>query len=118
MSTLYEKFGGEESIAKVVDYFYDLVMADETVNKFFEHTDMKKQRTHQTKFISYALGGPNQYTGGAMSKVHTGMNLQPVHFDAIVKHLREALLHFGISEADAGQALEKVEALRGDIIYK
>ncbi|WP_068616106.1 group I truncated hemoglobin [Paenibacillus tuaregi] len=118
MSTLYEKFGGEESIAKVVDYFYDLVMADETVNKFFEHTDMKKQRAHQTKFISYALGGPNQYTGGAMSKVHTGMNLQPVHFDAIVKHLREALLHFGISEADAGQALEKVEALRGDIIYK
>lgn len=118
MSTLYEKFGGEESIAKVVDYFYDLVMADDSVNHFFEHTDMKKQRAHQTKFISYALGGPNQYSGGAMAKVHAGMNLQPEHFDAIVKHLREALLHFGISEQDATEALNKVETLRGDIIYK
>jgi len=118
MSTLYEKFGGEGTIAKVVDYFYDLVLADETVNYFFEHTDMEKQRRHQTKFISFALGGPNQYTGDSMAKVHQNMNLQPVHFDAIVKHLRAALTHFGVGEADIKEALDKVETLREDIIYK
>lgn len=118
MSTLFEKFGGEETIAKVVDYFYELVLADATVNHFFEHTDMEKQRMHQTKFISFALGGPNQYTGGAMSKVHEGMNLQPVHFDAIVEHLRAALTHFGVGKEDIAKALDKVESLRGDILYK
>ncbi|USB31725.1 group 1 truncated hemoglobin [Paenibacillus sp. YPG26] len=118
MSTLYEKLGGEGTIAKVVDYFYDLVLADSEVNHFFENTDMTKQRAHQTKFISYALGGPNQYTGGAMAKVHTGMNLQPEHFNAIVKHLGEALAHFGVGEEDIAAALDKVESLRGDIIYK
>lgn len=42
--TLYEKVGGEEAIAKVVDYFYsELVLKDETVNHFFEKTDMEKQ---------------------------------------------------------------------------
>jgi hemoglobin len=51
--TVYEKIGGEESIAKVVDYFYsELVLKDDTVNHFFEGTDMEKQRLHQTKFIS------------------------------------------------------------------
>ena len=118
MSTLYEKFGGEETIAKVVDYFYELVLADDTVNHFFKNTDMEKQRRHQTKFISFALGGPNQYTGGSMAKAHAGMNLQPAHFDAIVKHLHDALAHFGVSEADRSQALRKVEALRDDILYK
>lgn len=118
MSTLYEKFGGEETIAKVVDYFYDLVLADDTVNHFFKNTDMQKQRQHQTKFISFALGGPNQYSGGSMEKVHTGMNLQPVHFDAIVTHLREALAHFGVGEADINEAIAKVETLRDDILYK
>lgn len=118
MSNLYEKLGGEGTIAKVVDYFYDLVLADDEVNHFFENTDMAKQRAHQTKFISYALGGPNQYSGGAMTKVHTGMNLQPEHFDAIVKHLREALAHFGVGEEDIAAALDKVESLRGDIIHK
>lgn len=78
--TLYEKVGGEEAIAKVVDYFYsELVLKDDTVNHFFEKTDMEKQRGHQTKFISFALGGPKQYSGQSMAKAHQGMDLQPAH---------------------------------------
>lgn len=93
--TLFERIGGEEAVAKVVDYFYEeLVLKDETVNHFFKDTDMKKQRRHQTKFISYALGGPNQYSGASMAKAHEGMNLQPEHFNAIAKHLDQALAHF------------------------
>jgi hemoglobin len=116
--TLYKKLGGEETIRKVVDYFYDLVLADDTVNHFFKNTDMEKQRQHQAKFISYALGGPNQYTGQSMAKAHEGMNIQPTHFDTIVKYLHDALAHFGVSEADIHAALSKVETLRDDIIYK
>lgn len=118
MATLYEKLGGEASIAKVVDYFYDLVLADPTVSHFFKHTDMEKQRAHQTKFISFALGGPNEYSGGSMAKVHEGLHLQPVHFDAIVHHLRAALAHFGVPEESIAEALSKVEPLRPDILYK
>lgn len=118
MQTFYEKYGGEETIAKVVDYFYELVLADDTVNHFFRHTDMEKQRRHQTKFISYALGGPNQYTGQSMAKAHEGMNLQPVHFDAIVKHLHDALAHFGVEKSDIDAALAKVASLRDDVLYK
>ncbi|WP_432777216.1 group 1 truncated hemoglobin [Brevibacillus gelatini] len=118
MGSFYEKYGGEETISKVVDYFYELVLADDTVNHFFKNTDMEKQRKHQTKFISYALGGPNQYTGQSMAKAHEGMNLQPVHFDAIVNHLRAALTHFGVSQSDIDDALSKVEALREDVLYK
>ncbi|PGS52669.1 group 1 truncated hemoglobin [Bacillus sp. AFS041924] len=117
--TLYEKYGGEETVGKVVDYFYDeLVLKDETVNHFFEKTDMDKQRRHQTKFISFALGGPNQYTGKSMSKAHEGMNIQPEHFNAIATHLHDALAHFGVTESDIDQAITKVEALRDDIQYK
>ncbi|MEW9669333.1 group 1 truncated hemoglobin [Ammoniphilus sp. 3BR4] len=117
--TLYEKAGGEEAIAKVVDYFYsELVLKDPTVNKFFENTDMEKQRRHQTKFISFALGGPNQYTGTSMAKAHEGMNLQPEHFHAIANHLHDALAHFGVSESDIDQALSKVATLKDDILYK
>lgn len=117
--SLFEKLGGEETIAKVVDYFYsELVLKDERVKHFFEHTDMEKQRLHQTKFISFALGGPNQYSGASMAKAHEGMNLQPEHFDAIAQHLHGALAHFGVSEADIDTAITKVASLRDDILYK
>jgi len=118
MGSLYDKFGGEKTIAKVVDYFYELVLADETVNRFFENTDMEKQRQHQTKFISFALGGPNQYTGASMATAHKGMNLQPVHFDAIVSHLRSALEHFGVTGGDLEEVIGKVNSLREDILYQ
>lgn len=92
---LYEKVGGEEAIAKVVDYFYnELVLKDEMVNQFFEGVDMEKQKSHQTKFISFALGGPKNYSGKSMAKAHEGMNLQPEHFNAITTHLHDALAHF------------------------
>jgi hemoglobin len=116
---LYEKVGGKEAIAKVVDYFYtELVLKDDTVNHFFKETDMEKQRSHQSKFISFALGGPNQYSGQSMAKAHKGMNLQPAHFNAIVKHLHEALAHFGVNETDIDTALTKVASLRDDILYQ
>jgi hemoglobin len=117
-ASLYDKLGGEATISKVVDHFYKLVLADETVNRFFANTDMEKQRSHQTKFISYALGGPANYTGQSMAKVHTGMNLQPVHFDAIVRHLRDALAHFDVETADIDEALRTVGTLREDVLYK
>ena len=117
--SLYEKVGGEEAISKVVDYFYsELVLKDETVNQFFQNTDMEKQRGHQTKFISFALGGPKQYTGQSMAKAHEGMNLQEEHFQAIATHLHDALAHFGVSEADIDTALTKVASLKDDILHK
>lgn len=117
--SLYEKLGGEEAISKVVDYFYkELVLKDDTVNHFFEDIDMEKQIQHQAKFISFALGGPNQYSGQSMAKAHQGMNLQPEHFDAIAKHLDDALAHFGVTETDREKALSKVASLRDDILYK
>ena len=117
--SLYEKVGGEEAISKVVDYFYsELVLKDATVNEFFKNTDMEKQKSHQSKFISFALGGPKQYTGKSMAKAHEGMNLQPEHFNAIATHLHDALAHFGVEEADIDTALTKVASLQDDILYK
>lgn len=116
---LYKKLGGEEAIQKVVDYFYnEKVLKDHAVNHFFEHTDMAKQRLHQAKFISFALGGPNDYSGQSMAKAHEGMDLQPEHFNAIVNHLHDALAHFGVSETDIDKALTKVGSLKDDVLYK
>jgi hemoglobin len=117
--TLYEKVGGEEAISKVVAYlYYELVLKDESLNQFFNNTDMEKQIRHQSKFISLAFGGPNNYPGKSMAKTHEGMNLQPEHFDAFAKHLHDALAHFGVKEGDIEQALKKVATLKHGIIYK
>ncbi|HAZ47007.1 MAG TPA: group 1 truncated hemoglobin [Cyanobacteria bacterium UBA11369] len=117
-TNLAEKLGGQEAIGQIVDDFYQRVLADDTVNHFFAHTDMQKQRRHQTAFITYALGGANQYSGRSMEKAHAGMNLQPEHFDAIAKHLSEAMAASGVSPEDIDGAISKVETLREAVLYK
>ncbi|SES41562.1 group I truncated hemoglobin [Salipaludibacillus aurantiacus] len=118
MASLYEKLGGKPAIETAVDKFYVKVLADDTVNHFFTETDMDKQREHQTKFLSYALGGPNQYSGTSMEKAHEGMNIKPEHFNAIAGHLNETLEELEVSEEDRDQVMEKIGALAPHIMHK
>jgi transposase len=46
-----------------------------------------------------------------MEKAHTGLNLQPEHFDAIVKHLNEALAVHGVSPEDMNAVSDRVLTL-------
>jgi hemoglobin len=115
---LYEKFGGEEVIAQIVEKFYELILSDPTVKQFFNNVDMEKQRLHQTKFISFALGGHNKYTGRTMAKAHEGMNIQPAHFAAVAKHLQDALAYFEVNESDINDVIQLVGSLKDDVLYK
>jgi len=53
-----------------------------------------------------------------MEKAHAGLNLQPEHFDAIAKHLSEAMANQGVSPDGISQALGKVATLKEAVIYK
>jgi hemoglobin len=53
-----------------------------------------------------------------MEKAHTGLNLQPQHFDAIAKHLGEALAVYEVSPEDINTVLGRVSTLRDSILYK
>lgn len=98
--------------------FYEKVLADETVNPFFKDTDMEKQRRHQSLLISWALGGPNQYSGRSMELAHKGMNLNDEHFGAIANHLASSPREFNVSDQDINEVLDKLTTMKNDILYK
>jgi hemoglobin len=115
--TLYEKLGGKDAVARVVDIFYKKVLADERINSFFEHTDMETQRRHQTAFISYALGGP-KYTGRSMEKAHEGLNLQEEHWNAVVEDLVASLQEVNVSNEDINTIANQLTPLKPHILGK
>lgn len=57
---LYDKIGGEERVAAAVKIFYQKMLADDRVSKFFKTIDMTKQEAMQTSFLCAALGGPKK----------------------------------------------------------
>jgi len=114
--TLYHKLGGEPGVARVVDDFYGRVTGDERLNRFFVNTDMEKQKQHQTKFLSYALGGGTAYSGRSMQAAHEGLGAGHGDFDAIVDHLRSSLRNAEMSNEDVAKVLELVESHREHIV--
>ncbi len=44
-STLYNRLGGEESVARMVDHFYENMTDDYRVSRFFNDSDKKTQRS-------------------------------------------------------------------------
>jgi hemoglobin len=118
MSTLFDKLGGQQGVEKVVGEFYKRVMADSTLSPFFAKTDMAKQHAQQVAFFTQLFDGPKVYNGRPMDKTHTGMNLQPQHFDVVSKHLRDSLTACGASAEDTNAALDRVSKLQGAILNK
>ncbi|QGQ99679.1 group 1 truncated hemoglobin [Paenibacillus psychroresistens] len=103
MEKLHNKFGGQIVIAKLVKYFYQQVLTDNTIKHFFTSPDKEQQRKHQVKFISLILSSSNTASAATMAKENPELNLQPVHYQTIAKHLSNALIYFGVHETHIGQ---------------
>jgi len=115
-ATLYERLGGEEGIATIVRTFYDRVLNDPLLQPFFRHTDMNRQRRHQTQFLIYATGGAPRYTGATMKKAHAGLGIRHQHFDAILHHLADALRHHHVEEEVIAEITKRLEPLRAEVV--
>ncbi|WP_435344631.1 group I truncated hemoglobin [Haloarchaeobius sp. HRN-SO-5] len=114
--TLYDRLGGEEAVAAVVDDFYDRVLADEWVNHHFEGTDMEDLHSHQRQFVAAAAGGPVDYDGRDMAAAHDGLDITDEEFDVVADHLATALATNGVAEADRETLMDEVAALRPAIV--
>ena len=113
---LFDKLGGKSSITAVVDTFYELVLNHPDVAPFFAETNMKKQKLHQANFISFALGGPNEYTGRGLREAHANMGLTELEFNVIAQLLAEALKKHGVGDDDIKKALEIVGSTKNDVL--
>ncbi|WP_069162243.1 group I truncated hemoglobin [Nocardia altamirensis] len=114
--SIYEKLGGAEAIAAVVDDFYVRVLADDRLAGFFTGVNLARLQGKQTEFFCAALGGPESYTGVSMRQVHKGRGIMQSHFDLVAGYLNDALLGAGVPADLAAQVLEAIAPLADDIV--
>ncbi len=114
--SLYEQLGGAESIAAVVDDFYGRVLADDALKAVFAGVDVGRLRQHQTRFLSFALGGPNQNSGRGMRAAHTGLGITLAQFAAVAGHLSASLAACGVPAPLIDQVIGHVARLQADIV--
>jgi len=119
--SLYERVGGYNALAAVVDDFIGRLVADKQFEKFFigHSVDSKKRiRQHILDQFCAATGGPCVYTGRDMKTTHGGLGITEADWDAAAKHLAASLDKFKVPEKEKGEVLAFVTTLKKDIVEK
>src|SRR5688572_21726836 len=76
--SLYQRLGGREGIAGIVDDFVANVVADPRVNRRFaslQPAQVSKLKSNLADQICDATGGPCAYVGRDMKETHKGMSI-------------------------------------------
>ena len=119
--SLYQRLGGYDALAAVVDDFVGRLVADKQFEKFFvgQSNDSKKRiRQHVLDQFCAATGGPCIYTGRDMKTSHMGLGITEDDWNAAAKHLVASLDKFKVPEKEKGEVLAFVTTLKKDIVEK
>jgi hemoglobin len=82
----YERIGGGPAVKELVDRFYQRVLADKQLARFFS-VDMPRLKWHQATLLTSLLGGPNEYQGRELGPAHRGLRIRRRHYGRVATHL-------------------------------
>ena len=119
--SLYERLGGYDAVAAVVDDFVGRLIQDPQFSRFFAgfSVDSKKRiRQHIVDQFCAAAGGPCIYTGRDMKTVHQGIGITEADWNAAAKHLVASLDKFKVPQKEKDDLLAFVGSLKKEIVEK
>lgn len=114
--TLLDRIGGREVVDQAIDVFYERLLADDRVRHFFEGADMDRLRRTQVSFLSFALGGPDLYSGASIRDIHRHLSLTDEHFAAVCEHLEGTLQTLFIPGPLIAEVMSIVNAMHDDVL--
>jgi len=117
--TLYDRLGGKDGVAAVVDSLIKNIAADPDIKKMFaKDTGPKLDHLKQmlNDQICEAAGGPCKYTGKDMKSAHAGMKINDKEWDAFVKDFTLALAENKVGDTESGELLGVVAPMHDDIV--
>ena len=121
--SLWERLGGKDAVAAVVDELLVNALADNRINKFFEKVkkDEPKKKLLRDAFVAFICdktGGTDcNYTSNkSMKDVHKDMKLTEAHWNAFVEDLKIALASKNVADDLQTELLTELAKTKGDIV--
>jgi hemoglobin len=117
--SLYEEIGGEQSIQAALERFYDKVMEDRRVSRFFEDLDVDRIKRKQKAFLSMAFGGPSAYDGRDLRAAHAyavAQGLGEAEYEVFMGHFRDTLEELGVPDPQVRRILDIAATGRDDVL--
>jgi hemoglobin len=118
-SSLYQRLGGYDVIAAVIDDMFAGLRADPNFARFGAGRSIDSHnRTRQliVDQVCKLSGGPCVYIGRDMKTSHQGLGITEQEWLDNLKYTDAALVNNGIADPERAEFLELFERYRGDIV--
>ncbi|KAL4511742.1 hypothetical protein ABPG72_012587 [Tetrahymena utriculariae] len=116
LKTIYEQFGGENSVQASVNIFYDKLQYDHRLNILFKTIPVAKQKELFYNLISYCVGSPNQYDSAKMKASTFELHMRDIHYEGLEQNLISTLKDMMQSDKDIQNAVHVLQTIKGDLI--
>ena len=118
-ATLYQRIGGYDSIAEIVDDFFARMAEDERLQNYFaglSEDTMRQVRQDTVDFVCEKTGGPCFYTGRDMAEAHEGTGIGPADWERATELMAETLDARGVQGELRDEIGTFLAGLREDIV--
>ncbi len=116
-TTLYQRLGGAEGMARLVDDVVAAHLSNPIVKTRFENVkDLDHLKKMACEFFCAGTGGPETYTGKDMLAAHKGMNISEQEYLAVMDDIVGAMNKNGLDEDAKKDVIAILYSLKGEII--
>jgi hemoglobin len=119
--TLYERLGGFDRIAAIMDDFGGRLAGTDQFKRFFVgHSKDSEQRQRQLviELFCQITGGPCVYIGRDLKTAHTGLGVTKADWDTASKMFVESLAKFKVGDKEQQELGALVGKYEKDIVEK
>jgi hemoglobin len=122
--TAYDRIGGAPTVSAVVEQFFDRVVADPQLRRYFHvdgdptiaRTDPARLREHFTTLVATLLGAPVRYEGRNLAEAHRGLGVCADDYDRMSDLFLATLSASGVPDDIGAVVAEKFAALKPLIV--
>lgn len=117
--SLYERIGGYDTIAAIVDEFLNSFSADPMMTRFINAMSVESRRRNRqltVDFLAAGAGGPVYYVGPDMKTSHAGLGISAAIWKATMGHVQRAVKRFGLPPRESKEFLALFERYRKQIV--
>jgi hemoglobin len=117
-TTLYDDFGGEPGLRRVVERMVTNATSDKRIGMTFEESNIPRLKQMLFEQFCELTGGPCKYTGRSMVRTHAPFKITDAHFAALVEDLQSAMEAENIPFHTQNRLLALLAPMRREIVTR
>ena len=115
---VFKEFGEKAGLVRIMDDFIVNLLNDTRTKSFFENADKTRIKEQLVEQFCFILGGPCEYKGAKMKPIHSNLDINREHFNALVEQLQFAMDKNNVPFRAQNKLLAVLAPMHRDIITK